>query len=447
MYFRRNLPEQNNGHYLREAFVLKSSEVIEKPINGSCILICSEFEQDNAGSHRQTRWVKQYKSACGSVTVIFPRGLFGAGSKCFNSNDEVDAFRASITEAGKIKKTSHFGFVAKLLRMAKYYLFIEFLLPCNFSVAYRLMLRISKNENIRVVSISSPPFPLAFFCSVLVKLFSPHVRVHLDMRDPWATHHTLGGYKPAKRLLEKICMRRVDVVTAATRSMVDEFQTNYGIEAQVVYNVATHIANLKHDTVREDDEKQIDLTATTSSLVRIVYVGTMPEGFYDLALLADWLVCLQKDKQNGETYEWLFVGECDRLESKIDARLSTYAGIRFFSRVAHEKAVEFMCNADVLLFIGHQFPGYLTTKLFEYLAVGKNILPIFLSKDSEAYRLIADTCCGCPSIQTYEEFKESINNYHQLPRPMTENTLHEMRSAYSRIARDLVVGSVGSGIT
>jgi hypothetical protein len=418
--------------------VLKSSEVIGKAINGSCILICSEFEQDNAGSHRQARWVRQYTSECASVTVIFPRGFFGAGSKSFNSNDDVDAFRDSVAQTGKIKKTSHFGFIAKLLRVAKYYLFIEFLLPCNFAVAYRLMLTIGMNGNVRVVSISSPPFPLAFFSSILVKLFSPHIRVHLDMRDPWATHHTLGGSKPAKRLLERICMRRVDVVTAATRSMVDEFQTNYGIEAQVVYNVATHITNLRRDTVGKDDEKQIDLTAATSSSVRIVYVGTMPEGFYDLELLADWLVCLQKDKQNGETYEWLFVGECDRLESKINARLCTYSGIRFSSRVAHEKAVEFMCNADVLLFIGHQFPGYLTTKLFEYLAVRKRILPLFLSKDSEAYRLIADICYGCPSIQTYGDFKESINNYHQLPRPIRESTLHEMRSAYSRIAHDLV---------
>ena len=98
-----------------------------------------------------------------------------------------------------------------------------------------------------------------------------------------------------------------------------------------------------------------------------------------------------------------------------------------------------MCNSDVLLFLGHRFPGYLTTKLFEYLVIEKLILPLFLPQNAEAYKLIEDICGWCPSIQTYEEFKESISNYHQLPRVRHERSLHEMHSAYSRIVHELVV--------
>lgn len=426
--------------------VMKSSKGIEVPANGSCILICSEFERDNAGSHRQARWVKHYASVCEQVTVIFPRGPFRVGLKRFNNVNDVEIFRNSIIRSGIVKKTSHIGLVASLFRMAKYYLFFEFYVPSNFILIFKLMRTLSAIGDTKVVSISSPPFPLAFFCSVITKAFWPQVRLHLDMRDPWATHHTLGGYRPVKVLLEKVCMRQVTVVTAATRFMADEFLSHHGIRAHVVYNVATHIDRPKQDTVREDDEQPIELSSITSNPVRIVYVGTMPEGFYDVALLADWLVCLQKDMQYGDMCEWLFVGESDLLEFKIGARLNTHTGIRFSPRVAHEKALEIMCNADVLLFLGHRFPGYLTTKLFEYLALGKPILPLFLTPNAEAYKLIEDICGLCPSIKTYEEFKESINNYHQLPRLRTESSLHEMRAAYSRIVRDLVVGSTGSGV-
>lgn len=426
--------------------VMKSSKGIEGAANGSCILICSEFELDNAGSHRQTRWVKHYASLCEQVTVIFPRGPFKVGLKRFNNVNDVEMFRNSIIRSGIVKKTSRHGLIASLLRMAKYYLFFEFFVPSNFIIVFKLMRTLSVQKDTKVISISSPPFPFAFFCSVIAKACWPQVRLHLDMRDPWATHHTLGGYRPAKLLLEKVCMRRVDVVTAATRFMADEFRSYHGIRAQVVYNVATHIDRPKQDSVRVDDEKLIELSSNTSNPVRIVYVGTMPEGFYDVALLADWLLSLQKDKQYGDMCEWLFVGESDLLESKIGAHLNAHTGIRFSPRVAHEKAVEIMCNADVLLFLGHRFPGYLTTKLFEYLALGKPILPLFLTPNAESYKLIEDICGRCPSIQTYEEFKDSINNYHELPRLRTESSLHEMRSAYSRIARNLVVGSTGSGM-
>lgn len=411
-------------------------------MNSSCILICSEFERDNAGSHRQTRWVTHYVSVCEQTTVIFPRGPFRVGLKRFRSVKEVELFRNSVVRSGAVQKTSRLGLMASFFRMAKYYLFVEFFVPSNFILLFRLMRTLSVEVNAKVVSISSPPFPLAFFCSLITKAWWPKVRLHLDMRDPWATHHTLGGSRPVKLLLERVCMRQVDVVTAATRTMADEFRSHHGIRAQVVYNVATHIASPKQDTGRRAGENVMNLTSITSSTskpARIVYVGTMPEGFYDEALLADWLVCLQKDKQYSETYEWLFVGECDLLESKISARLNTYKRIQFSPRIAHEKAVELMCDADVLLFLGHRFPGYLTTKLFEYLALGKPILPLFLAQNAEAYKLIEDMCGRCPSIKTYEEFRGSINDYHQLPRLRAESSLHEMRSAYGCIARDLVL--------
>jgi glycosyltransferase involved in cell wall biosynthesis len=163
----------------------------------------------------------------------------------------------------------------------------------------------------------------------------------------------------------------------------------------------------------------------------ILYTGTIPYNFYDLKLIADLIV--SSNNINDINFEWHFVGECNLFMNELENRSIDLGNIFFLSRKNHKDLLELFKKADILLFFGHKFPGYLTTKLFEYFSIGKPILPLLVKENSDAYRLIKSICGSCPEIFNELQLLYYLNDLNKLPKKANSNKLDEYKSNYNDV--------------
>lgn len=98
-----------------------------------------------------------------------------------------------------------------------------------------------------------------------------------------------------------------------------------------------------------------------------LYVGTLPSGIRSPSFLLKIISSIQND-----AYHFYFVGTdtCEELNDAAgeDSRISV------IGRVSHEIALQFECEADILINIGNVNINMAPSKLFEYISFGKPII-------------------------------------------------------------------------
>jgi glycosyltransferase involved in cell wall biosynthesis len=382
-----------------------------------CLLICDEYFQDNAGTHRQRRWASNYLN---HFDILY---IFHRTSQFYTSISEVnkDSVFKPVSHTKPTTSTSLFHVIFRFL---KHYFLLEFFLPSFLIFYIRLVKFILTNRGIFYIHISSPPFPFVFFATILVKkiFFFKKIYIHVDMRDPWAFHKSLGGIPVVKKYLENISLQNADLVTTVSDYLLNEFNISYNINSETVYNVATHFDNFNFNI-------QEDLSGKKS--IMILYTGTIPYNFYDLRLIADLIV--SSKNINNIIFKWHFVGECNLLLNELETRNIDLGNIFFLPRKNHKDLLELFKKADILLFFGHKFPGYLTTKLFEYFSIGKPILPLLVKENSDAFRLIKSICGTCPEIINELHLLYYLGDLNRLPKKVNSNKLDEYKSKYNDV--------------
>ena len=114
----------------------------------------------------------------------------------------------------------------------------------------------------------------------------------------------------------------------------------------------------------------------------ISYIGSLPADFYNLNQIEDILYEFIKKNSN---YLLLFVGIKYRFK-----KLKKYENknVLYLPRVTRRMAIIYTILSNYSLFFGHNFDGYLTTKLFELIKLNKNIIPIGLNLNYEASKII-----------------------------------------------------------
>ena len=242
------------------------------------------------------------------------------------------------------------------------------------------------------------------------------------MRDPWAFHKSLGGIPVVKKYLENISLQNAELVTTVSEYLRNEFNISYNINSETVYNVATHFDNIDFN---------IEDCVLDNKSIMILYTGTIPYNFYDLLLIADMIV--SSKNINEINFEWHFVGECNLLLNELETRNIDLGNIFFLPRENHKDLLMLFKKADILLFFGHKFPGYLTTKLFEYFSIGKPILPLLVKENSDAYTLIKTICGSCPEITNESHLRYYLSDLNKLPKKLYSNKLDEYKSKYNDV--------------
>lgn len=384
-------------------------------MNKYCLLICDEYFNDNAGTHRQRRWAENY--------FIFFDKLFVFHKTSLINTSITKIYKGKYyNKSGVLKSTASTNIFHKILRFFKHYFLLEFILP-NFIVFYfKLVFFILFRKGSFYIHVSSPPFPFVFYTTILLKklLFFKKIYIHVDMRDPWALHKSLGGCIKIKKYLEKKALSRADMLTTVSKFLSKQFSSEYGINCEVVYNVATHIS--------EFNNSELDLNKKT---IKIVYTGTIPYNFYDLETLATLIS--KVDLENSINFEWYFIGECELLKNELISSSAIMKNVFFLPRQNHDDLLAILRETDIVLFFGHKFPGYLTTKLFEYFSANKYILPLLVPQDSEASQLIKTICNSCPEISNISELNYFLNNFKKLPKAVNTDILLGFKYKYKII--------------
>lgn len=371
--------------------------------------LTSELEGQRAGSFRQERWCKIFTGLQTPVRVFNVQGARYWSERTFTTPDEVDTFRKTVMKGSVARASVREGSLVNLLRVIKHTFFIDLYLP-NVVAIYRRCVKLLREREGRVVIMaSSPPFSMAVIGALLKRRFPEKVIFSVDMRDAWAMHISLGGNRSIKRDIEARALRRADAVTTVSYGLTDEFEQAYGIKVDTLFNVATHYFDV---TEKASIDWQALNPAIDEKRIKVVYTGSTPIGFYDLASLTRGIRQLrERNPAAADRIQCIFVGACAEVEAAWQAQGGTGNDVVFVPHVNHNTARAIQQNADALMFLAYFGPGnkgVVSTKIFEYMALGKPILPISLHENSDVDRLLMTYCDRSARLHTADEMETAL---------------------------------------
>lgn len=245
----------------------------------------------------------------------------------------------------------------------------------------------------QVILTTSPPHSIHAAGLVLARWWSLPWMV--DFRDPWDDFVQSGQpglANPFEHRLKHRIVNAASAVISTTRTysqnLINERYTRDTGKFHTVTNCFD--AQLARGPARKDPERFI------ISYVGIFYPHKDPYTFF--RALRTWLDRLRRDKR--ETVERKMrvqlIGSSEPSTRKMVAALGLGDVVKFFGRLPHREAIRRLRQSDMALLstgFGNQTrPGWLPSKLFEYLGCRIPILAITL--DGEAAEIIRQTDSG-----------------------------------------------------
>ncbi|MBF7081425.1 glycosyltransferase [Desulfallas sp. Bu1-1] len=227
-----------------------------------------------------------------------------------------------------------------------------------------------KNRYDNLISVSHP------FTGHLVglglKKKYPQLRWVVDIGDPFcfleetpANNHQL--YKSLNYSIERNIFRHADAVAVTTEPALEKYAGLFPESAGKI-RVIPPLLSLVEDYAIENTRFPGD------HKIRLAFIGTLYKTIRNPGFL---LLLFEKLLQThlADRLELHFLGDINNCRDCFKP-YKTLLGTRIFlhSPVTHDKALEAMKNADVLVNIGNSTPYQLPSKLVEYASTGKSIL-------------------------------------------------------------------------
>jgi glycosyltransferase involved in cell wall biosynthesis len=356
--------------------------------------LTSELEGERASSFRQERWCRVFLDAGAKLRIFNLRGAFSHSDVVCANVEDLLKFRSEGLSRYRGPQTSvREGFVVRVLRSIKHLMLVDLFLPNIFKLYLELNNLLSKRNEPVVLMASSPPFSVAVVGFFIKCRYPAKVIFAVDMRDAWALHMALGGIKPLKRAIERRVLLGADRVTTVSKGLADEFNHEYGVDVGIMYNVATHYLDVPRP-------KQILLNEINSEIdpsrIVLVYTGSTPEHFYDVAAIVSAVKRLRSEHPNlAQRLQLVFLGACEEVRREARSQGVSGSDIIFVSHLPHAMARSVQVSADALIFLAYHGPdnmGVVSTKLFEYLCLGKPIIPFDLHEGSDVDLLLHRYC-------------------------------------------------------
>lgn len=404
--------------------------------------LTSELEGERASSFRQSRWCRIFLEARARIGIFNVQGAFALSEAHCASDDEFSEFRrASLAKTRPVASVRE-GVLVGMLRWLKHHLLIDLYLPNILRLVWRCHRMLQNRSNPVAIMASSPPFSLALAGALVKQLHPDKVILSVDMRDAWALHDALGGWRPLKRAIERRVLRRADHVTTVSYGLAREFESTYGIRCGVMYNVATHYLDVEPAPL-------IDLGSLSPEVdpkrLKIAYTGSAPAGFYDsVALVGAVKLLRERHPDLANRLQMIFVGACEAVRREAETQRAEHGDLIFVPMVSHALARSIQGSADTLLFLafyGKDNKGVVSTKLFEYLCLRQPILPVSLHADSDVDRLLMRYCGFSVNAHSAEEIMHVLARLVRegpttLPRLDDSSRIKELVDDYRKQAQD-----------
>lgn len=403
----------------------------------------SEIEGERAGSFRQERWARVFLDAGATIRIFNVQGAAGLTDRTFDSREAFEAFRSHCRSTARPTASVREGWYVGAVRALKHLLLADFYLPNILQLLALGRAGLVDGQQV-VLFCSSPPFALAAVGHILKRLFPKQVLLAVDMRDAWALHTSLGGVKPVKRAIERTVLQRADYVSTVSYGLAREFHDRYGVQVEVLYNVATHYFD-------QPDRTPVDWQdlnpALTPGRQRYVYTGSTPAGFYDLGAIARGVAALRQSRPDlAGRIQLVFVGACNEMRREAEQAGVSHDDIAFVAHVPHKTATAIQQAADALLFLaydGEDNKGVVSTKFFEYLALRKPILPMGLRGGSDVDQLLTRLCGTSFRLLSSDDVRATLGRLAEegpapLPVLKSEAELLPLFSAYRTYAEGIL---------
>jgi glycosyltransferase involved in cell wall biosynthesis len=255
-----------------------------------------------------------------------------------------------------------------------------------YPFALRRASKLIRNEKIRTVLVTAPPFSAFLIVNQLKRRF-PQLHAIADIRDEWLDYFVKefvfrGDESVSARAaqIERSTVESCDRIVSVTRASLDRIRARYPDQPNEKFVL---IPNGFDPATFSDFRSR---THGTGKLV-VTYAGTV----YKPASPKSYLDALDGLTQLCSCFETRIVG---RIAEEFDRGMFENRGnsVRLFDFVPQAEARQFMEETDVLLLPWTDrinIPG----KCFEYLITGKPILAICYA-DSEVAHLIEQTASG-----------------------------------------------------
>ena len=243
-----------------------------------------------------------------------------------------------------------------------------------------------RNLGVRAVIATAPPWSTL---EGAVRLASAvRVPLVLDFRDPW-TEIDRGSMSDGRRARERRAEQEVCARAAAVISTSDTYSANLADRCpdQPREKFVTLHNGFDEEAFAAAPDPGVPDTGLT-----VVHLGSLYARRRPFALLAGARRWLDARPERAADFRLVFVGTPDRTTRDAVAEHDLEAVTDFTGHLPHPEAIARCRAADLLLLaMGHSEltpRGWLPSKLFEYLAVGRPVLAHTV--DGEAARLLRE---------------------------------------------------------
>ncbi|MCB0790364.1 MAG: glycosyltransferase [Flavobacteriales bacterium] len=368
------------------------------------VLIITYYWPPNGGAGVQ-RWLKfaKYLPASGWKPVIYtpsnPELIIADPGLERDVPKEAEVIRRPIREpyaiykwvTGRKGEKVHAGFLNekkargglldKLAIWVRGNLFIPDARVAWVRPSIRFLTKYLGDHPVDAIVSTGPPHSMHLIARALHR--ATGIRWIADFRDPWTNidfYHQLRLSRRADarhRGMEEAVLREADVVVGVGWTMAAELAEPAGRPVEVITN------GYDPDDIPEPPVPVDDLFS-------LVHVGSM-NAARDVPMLWRALAGLcRSDASFAERLRLRFVGAVDRSALRSIAAAGLADKVERIGVVDHARAMQEMQRARVLLLALNDAPnarGILTSKLFEYLAVGRPIIAVG-PKDGDAFRVL-----------------------------------------------------------
>lgn len=406
-------------------------------------LLSGDIMSQLGGGFRQQRWCEYFLDLGHSIRLFYVRGAFGVAWEDVSTSAELAAKRARWIAAAPPKAGVRDSPAARTARWIKHSFMIDLFLPSTFQLLFNLH-RLKRNVPGRVVLLcSSPPFAMGLVGRLMKAIWGSSIVMVLDMRDLWALHSAFPGFRFQKQPVERWVVRGADIFTTVSNGLAERFLAAHKAKAIVAYNVATHIKPVAKEDMRTFAWPNLDAKLRAQS-IKLVYTGSIPEGFYDLELLLDACqIYCNSEMDAPERLQFVFIGAGGELATRAARRKLPQDFLVFLPQMSHDGIAQAQTAADVLLFLGYRAgdnQGQVSIKLFEYFKRRLPILPTAIKAGSDVDDLLSLYCDRTLRIDDAHALASTLEqiahrNFDMLPQSNIIDRDCELLKIYAETAR------------
>ena len=261
--------------------------------------------------------------------------------------------------------------------------------------AYRRCCEIVASEEKQMLLVSFG-HPSALIVAALTKRKFPDLKLVVDIRDLWVGNPNQFAYVRrfgllaiVDRQIERWAFAKVDHVTGVSAGVVEEIQARY----QWIKPEQTHVIQNGFDASMFDAPGDLTTTHESGSIYVFRHVGFVgPSQHLDVFFSAVQQL-KKRDAIGLSDVSFEFTGGNPEYVRSLAVSAGVDDLVRSTGYVEHQKAVELMCNADVLLLFWGLGTGTVGGKTYEYLRAGRFIMALD-QENRDGRRLLEETRRG-----------------------------------------------------